>query len=122
MPRITFKHPDSYGKEIAPSTQKVYSGKLNKLATAGFDSVDKILEDPKKTIAALETLAPGDSEEAKLARRYFLSSIFWILPAEYTKKTNPFHKYYQKVLPKTVFGSDDKWVKRAKYTPEEESD
>jgi hypothetical protein len=36
------------------------------------------------------------------------------------KKTNPFHKYYQKVLPKTVFGSDDKWVKRAKFTPEED--
>jgi hypothetical protein len=120
MPRIIFTHPDTYGKDIAPSTQKVYSGKLNKIAAAGFDTVEKLLADPKKTIAAIETLAPGDDEEARLAKRYFLSSIFWVLPADYVKKTNPFHKYYQKVLPKTVFGSDDKWVKRAKFTPEED--
>lgn len=35
------------------------------------------------------------------------------------KKTNPFHKYYQKVLPSKVVGTDAKWVKKANYAEDE---
>lgn len=117
MPKFT--HPPSYSKELAPSTQKIYSSKLNRLAAAGFDTVEKVLAAPKKVIEAIEAAAPGDSETAKHVRRYFLSALFWVLPEKYMKKTNPFHKYYQKVLPSKVVGTDAKWVKKANYAEDE---
>jgi len=112
-----FVHPSEYGKIIAASTAKVYSGKLNKLARAGFDTVDSLQADPKAVIKTIEELAPGVDEQSKVAKRYLLCSIFWVLPKAYTAATNPYHKYYQKCLPGKIQGTDTAWTKKTAYKP-----
>ena len=110
-----FIHPAEYGKVIAVSTAKVYSGKLNKLARAGFDTVESLQADPNAVIETIEKLIPGTDEKSKVAKRYLLCSIFWVLPKAYTTVTNPYHKYYQQCLPERVQGTDTVWTKKAVY-------
>jgi hypothetical protein len=109
-----FIHPEIYSKTLAATTEKVYSGKLNTLAKLGFDTVQSLLTDPKKVIEAIETASPGDTEANKTARRYFLSAIFWVLPADYKTKENPFHKYWEKNMPSIDASTGLKWVKKSK--------
>ena len=112
-----FVHPETYSKNLAATTEKVYSGKLNTLAKAGFDTVEKLLADPKKVIEAIAAASPGDTEANKTARRYFLSAIFWVLPADYKTKENPFHKFWERNMPSTDASTGAKWVKKSKLTP-----
>jgi hypothetical protein len=109
-----FLHPETYSKNLAATTQKVYSGKLNTLARAGFDTVQSLLTDPNKVIEAIEAASPGDTEANKTARRYFLSAIFWVLPADYKTKENPFHRYWEKNMPSTDVSTGLKWVLKSK--------
>ena len=111
---MPFILPDTFQKEIADSTKKVYKGKLNALAREGFDSVDALKSKQSEVIEAIKKLTAGeDSESLRNARRYFLSAIFWV--TEFPKK-NAYYTYWQKeALPLKVFGSEDNWVKRSKY-------
>lgn len=110
---MPFILPSEFQKEIAPSTQKVYRGKLNILAKEGFDTVDSLQKDPKAVIAAIKTIS-GDATDDKSqnVRRYYISAIFWV--AKFPKK-NPYYTYYQKCLPNKVAGTDKDWVKRKDY-------
>jgi len=107
-----FIHPATYSKNLAESTAKVYSGKLNTLAKAGFDTVQSLHTNPGGVIEAIATAAPGDTEANKTARRYFLSAIFWVLPAEYRTKENAFHRYWERNMPDVDQSTGAKWVKK----------
>lgn len=110
---MPFVLPSEFQKDLAPTTAKVYKGKLNNLAREGFDTVESLQKDPKAVITAIKKLS-GDSTDDKSqnVRRYYLSSIFWV--AEMPKK-NPYHTYYQKCLPGVNEATGEKWVKRKDY-------
>lgn len=110
---MPFILPETFQKEIAPTTQKVYKGKLNALAKEGFDTVDALKTKSKEVIAAIKKISGDeDDEKARNVRRYFLSAIFWV--ADMPKK-NAYHTYYQKCLPLKVLGTEKDWVRRTKY-------
>ncbi len=111
---MPFILPDTFQKELAQSTQKVYKGKLNALAKEGFDSVEALKTKQSEVVQAIKKLTEGtDSESLRNVRRYFLSAIFWVI--ELPKK-NDYHKYWQKeCLPLKVAGTDDTWVKKSKF-------
>ena len=109
---MPFEMPSEFTKEVATSTAKVYKSKLNKLAAAGYDTVEKLQTEQKKVIEAIQQITgSGNDEVSRHARRYFLSAIFWAtpLPAQ-----NTYYTYWQKCIPlKTDDG--DKWVKRSNF-------
>ena len=110
---MPFILPDTFQKELAESTQKVYKGKLNALAREGYDTVEKLKSKQAEVVEVIKKLTTGeDSESLRNVRRYFLSAIFWT--TELPKK-NAYHTYWQKeCMPMKVFGTDDKWVKKSK--------
>ena len=105
-----FQLPDTFHKELAPSSQKVYKRYLNNLATAGFDTVDKL----KKTKDVIKTIkeltASDDDEKTKTQVRYYISSIFWVLklPAK-----NAYYSLYQKNLPAKA--GDKVWLPKRDF-------
>jgi hypothetical protein len=110
MVRMPFTFPSEFHKEIAETTKKVYKAKLNRLAKEGFETVDSLKKDPKAVIEAIKTITGEEmTDKAQHARRYFLSSIFWV--AKFPKK-NPYYTYYQKCLPATDSSTGLKWVKK----------
>ena len=111
---MPFQLPDTFQKELAESTKKVYKGKLNALAKEGYDNVEALKTKQSEVVKAIKKITEGDdSESLRNTRRYFLSAIFWV--AELPKK-NAYHVYWQKeCLPLKVMGTDDKWLKRSKY-------
>jgi hypothetical protein len=117
---MPFQLPDTFQKEIAPTTQKVYKGKLNALAKEGFDTVDALKTKPKEVIAAIKKISgESEDEKARNLRRYFLSAIRWVVKLP---NKNPYYTYYQKCLPLKVLGTENNWVKKSKYTPPEVSE
>ena len=113
---MPFNLPDTFQKEIAVSTQKVYKSKLNALAAHGFDTVEKIQTQGKQVIDVIKEMT-GDTQDEKgrHARRYFLSAIFWAVPFP---KVNAYHTYWQKTTPLTVVGGPNvgkKWRKRKDF-------
>jgi hypothetical protein len=107
---MPFQLPSKFNKELAPTTIKVYKGKLNKLSKEGFDTVDSLKNDPKAVIEAIKKLTGDDTDDkSQNVRRYYLSAIFWV--ADFPKK-NPYYTYYQKCLPAFNGATGEKWVKR----------
>jgi hypothetical protein len=107
---MPFQFPTKFNKELAPTTVKVYKGKLNKLAKEGFDTVDSLNNDPNAVIEAIKKLTgDGTDDKSQNVRRYYLSAIFWV--ATFPKK-NLYYNYYQKCLPAFNIVSGEKWVKK----------
>ena len=112
---MTFTLPETFQKEIAPTTQKVYKGKLNALAREGYDTPELLKTKAKEVVETIKKLTgDSDDEKARNLRRYFLSAIFWVTKLP---KTNPFHTYWQSCTPLKVQGTEIDWVKRKKFTP-----
>lgn len=108
---MPFTFPSEFQKEIAPSTQKVYKTKLNRLAKEGFETVDSLKTNPKAVIEAIKTITGDDkTDKAQHARRYFISAIFWVIKMP---KKNPYYTYYQKCLPAVDSSTGEKWVKKS---------
>ena len=111
MVSMPFLLPSEFQKEIALSTQKVYKGKLNRLAKEGFETVDSLKTNPKAVIQAIKTITGDEmTDKAQHLRRYYISSIFWV--AKMPKK-NPYYTYYQKCLPAVNASTGEKWVKKS---------
>jgi hypothetical protein len=91
--------PETLSKTIGDKAHKAYIRRLNKLAGAGYDTPEKILKTPSKVVALIKTLAPGDDEKAQQEKRYFISAIFYVLPAKYREKPNPFYTLTKKSRP-----------------------
>lgn len=112
MPKPKFQMPATTVKELAESTHRVYVLRLNRLAVAGFETVDDLLKDPKGVLKAIdEYVGPEDTDASRQSRRYFLSAIFYVLPADYLAKKNPYYKAFQKA--KQSYGK--KLTKDGKY-------
>ena len=107
---MPFTFPSEFQKEIAPSTQKVYKTKLNRLAKEGFETTDSLKANPKAVIEAIKTITgEGMSDKDQHARRYFISAIFWVIKMP---KKNPYYTYYQRCLPGVDSSTGLKWVKK----------
>jgi hypothetical protein len=108
-----FELPAEFQKEIAVSTQKVYKSKLNALAKHGYDTVEKIQSEQSKVIEVIKELTGDEQDEkSRHARRWFLSAVFWAVPMP---QKNSYHAYWQKNIPLTVNGTNNKWQKRKDY-------
>ena len=115
--RMPFTLPDTFkDKDLTANTQKIYKSKLNALARAGYDTTDALMANKKEVIEMIKTLAPGDDAAARQKKRTFLAAIFWVLPG--IPARNPYHTFWQKVLPTEVAGSDAAWKPRKKYKGE----
>ncbi len=111
---MPFQLPSEFQKDLAPTTAKVYKGKLNNLAKEGFNTVESLKKDTKAVIEAIKKLSgDGTDDKSQNVRRYYLSAIFWV--ADMPKK-NAYYTYYQKCLPNKVAGTDKDWVKRKDFT------
>lgn len=108
-----FALPEAFSKELAPTSIKIYTRKLNALAVEGFTTVDDLLTKKLQVIRAIKKLVPGDEMGPRMTRRQYLSAIFWVCPTLKGKK-NTYYTYYQKNLPLV-----DGWEKRTDYKPAE---
>lgn len=109
-----FEMPDTTEKELAVSTQKVYKSKLNALSSRGFDNIQKIKEDPKGVIEAIEEITgDGDDDKTRHLRRTMLSAILWVTGN--VPKSHALYKYYQDNLPSVNSATGEKWVKRKDF-------
>ena len=112
---MPFTLPETFrNKELSVNTQKIYKSKLNALAKAGYDTTAALLANKLQVIRVIKELVPGDDAASRQKKRTFLSAIFWVLPESVLPAKNPYHAYYQKVLPTEVAGSDAAWVPRKK--------
>lgn len=104
-------------KHLTDSTKKQYGRHLNHLAKRGFPNVEAIKKDIFGVIAAIKDLAPSDSEEDRAKRRFYLSTIFWVIPELKTQSANPFKLLWEESLPAVNFKTGRAWQTRKDYTP-----
>jgi hypothetical protein len=94
--------PETYNKNKADGSPKskntisMYKTHLNKLATAtGYITVEEFMKHSMKIVKAINELCVRKPEEAEATyrarKRVFYSSIFMILPPEFTAKPNAFY-------------------------------
>ena len=111
---MPFALPTEFQKELAVSTQKLYKGKLNALASAGYDTPESLVKNAKEVILLIKILTPGDDEKVRTTRRYFLSAIFWVSKFP---KTNVYYTFWKKdCMPLKVAGTQTDWVDKKKLT------
>jgi hypothetical protein len=112
--RMPFTLPDTFkDKDLTDNTKRIYKSKLNALARAGYDTTDALMANKKEVIEMIKKVAPGDDTAARQKKRTFLAAIFWVLPG--IPARNPYHTFWQKVLPTEVVSSDDAWEPAKKY-------
>ena len=110
---MPFQLPANPEKELAKNTINTYKTPLNKLAKEGFDTPEKIMASPSKTVKALDKILgpPPDAEdhltgekektcmckrcEYRRQRRLMLSAIFYTLPKTFTEKPNSLWKDFR---------------------------
>jgi hypothetical protein len=109
---MTFDFPAKTNKIVATSTAAVYKSKLNKLATYGFNDVAALKSRAGEVIQAITNIAPGDTEQDRHKRRYFLSAIFWV--AKFPKR-NRYYTFWQKCIPLKDDKTGENWVKNKAY-------
>lgn len=113
-----FEMPTEFAKKVTDGTAAVYKSKLNKLASYGFDNIEKLRRYQEAVIGMIKDFTgDGDDERARHARRYYLSAIFWVCPG-LREKSNKYHTYWQTCIPLKVVGGPhdgEKWKKRKNY-------
>ena len=116
-----FEMPTEFQKTVTDGTAAVYKSKLNKLASYGFDNIEKLRRYQEAVIGMIKDFTgDGDDERARHARRYYLSAIFWVCPG-LREKTNKYHTYWQTCIPLKIVGGPhdgEKWKKRKNYKPD----
>jgi len=105
-----FELPDTFQKDLTPSSQKVYKRYLNKLASSGIDTVDKLKKSREVIKAIKELTASDDPEKSKTQVRFYISAIFWVAPLP---KGGPYYKLYQKNLPAKA--GDKVWLPKRDF-------
>ena len=105
-----FELPDTFQKELAPSTHKVYKRYLNNLAAAGIDTVPKLSKTRAVIKAIKELTANDDVEKAKTQVRFYISAIFWVAALP---KGGAYYKLYQKNLPAKA--GDKVWLPKRDF-------
>jgi hypothetical protein len=75
------------GQALSVHTIKAYSAALNKLAKKGFETPEKIMNDPNGTVAAINDILSGQPSPKF---RVMYCAVFWALSAtDYCSKPNP---------------------------------
>jgi len=105
-----FELPDTFQKELSPSTHKVYKRYLNNLAAAGIDTVKKLNKSREVIKAIKELTANDDAEKAKTQVRFYISAIFWVAALP---KGGAYYKLYQKNLPAKA--GDKVWLPKRDF-------
>ena len=112
---MTFLFPDPLPNKPSvqgPTTIKRYKAKLNKIAKLGYNTTDLLIEHSKEVIEHIKTDYTDNYQ-----RRVALCAIFWILyGTDYVATTNPYHAYYQEVLPDWDTIALEKKVKESKHS------
>jgi hypothetical protein len=110
---MVFELPTVFQKVISSKTAANYKSHLNKLATAGFATVDDLKKRRLDVIKAIQRLVGGSAtEKERHAQRVYLSAIFWVVKIP---KRNRYYTYYQKVLPLKNVVTEEDWVRRTNY-------
>jgi hypothetical protein len=110
---MPFLLPAEFQKKLSPTTQKIYKGKLNKIAKEGFETVDSLKTNAKAVVEVIKTLTgDGMTDKDQYSRRTYLSAIFWV--GKFPKK-NPYYTYWQKCLPELDTTTGLKWLKKKDF-------
>lgn len=101
---MPFQIPEGHVKLVAKTGQPLaartvinYKTKLNKLAKAGFDTPQKLLENQNLVIAEIKRLVPGDDAKARWEKRKFCSAIFYILDKHSLEEKKQYYDFFQTV-------------------------
>lgn len=97
---MSFNIPSNV-KTVSDTTAKIYKRNLDKLATLGFDTVEKIAMRAEEVVEAIDNVVAfeDDEEVAKAKARVLYSAIFYAMYEHpmMKEKRNPlrngFHKY-----------------------------
>jgi len=116
IPESGFHANKKTGEPLRPFTQKLYTGKLNALAKAGYSDITSIWKNSQKVIKVIKDLTgDGETDSDNMKRRQFLSAIFSVSPEEKTKKSNWLYRYYQKCLPGQNKMTGKEWVPKREF-------
>ena len=85
--------PVSKDSTLAKSSRNLYRSLLNKLAKEDYDTIDKLIAEPKEVIKIIEELY---IDKSKRDKRVIVSAIFYILcDTEFIKSPNAYYEYFQ---------------------------
>jgi hypothetical protein len=98
-PKKLFHLPETFSKSIAPSTKKMYTSLLNRLAKAGFETPADLKERAEEVVTHISTLTISDDDDARHTRRKFVSSVLWVMPEDYRKQENPYYLLNKSSMP-----------------------
>jgi hypothetical protein len=116
IPESGFRPNKKSGLPLTPTTEKLYRGKLNALAKAGYPDIASVWKNSLAVIKVIKALTgDGETDMDKMKRRQFLSAIFAVSPEEKTSKSNWLYRYYQKCLPGQNDKTGEAWVKRTEF-------
>jgi len=116
MATITkFQMPETLHKKLATASQKIYMSRLNALAKVGYDTVESLLTNKTKVVAAIKMDVAARGDNKKMIARQFISAISWVCGKEALGVNNAYQKYYQTILPGVNETTGKKWVKKENY-------
>lgn len=84
------------GKPLSKNSLKIYKGMLNKLADAGFDTKEKLIQESELVIQLLDVIYDEDTSSDKTEKRRYLSAIFYALDEYPLEKKQLFYDEFQK--------------------------
>jgi len=111
---MVFIIPGILHKELSPTTVKIYTNRLNQLAVAGHDTVEKLEQNQAEVIEVIKTLTDY-TESGKMRARQYISAISWVTGPDFVSlRKNKYYSFYQTILPGTTVDGD-KWVRKSKF-------
>jgi len=103
--------PAEFSKELSDTSIKIYTSHLNKLAKAGYDTPQSLIDSAEQVVNYIWGISGGSDDKSNRVRRVFASAIFWVLPKTYRTAPNPYQRLFDKSLPK------DWSERRERHTP-----
>lgn len=97
MPFDKFEIDESKA-HLAITSIRNYRTILNKLAVAGFDTIEKLKKNHKPVIKWMDDTY-GKTEESKQKRRFAMSAVFLALAATPEAQKKAYHKYFKTLYP-----------------------
>ena len=79
------------GKPLSKNTVKIYKSLLNRLAEAGIDTKQKLLDEHRFVIDLLQIIHDQESSEDKDVKRKYFSAIFYALDGYSLDQQKPYY-------------------------------
>jgi hypothetical protein len=104
---MPFDLPDIASKDVSVNTRKIYKTHLNKIAAAGYSTLNDLMNSPRSVIEVIDGIMPEPDllpkatlEERmkayRVKKRIFYSAIFYALSdTDYLDSTNPYYRAFQ---------------------------